>query len=110
MEVRKMAEKRYTYTTKIKQPQTVAGVKLDPKGGALSEREYKILKKDAYGASLLEKELLVVKEAPGPDQTQGNDANRPDLPAQAPDMTQGDGVGETVPDIETGDEKKGRKK
>jgi hypothetical protein len=61
-----MAEKQYKYAAKIKQPQTVAGVKLDLKGGFLSEREYKIVKKDAYGASLLEKGLLVVKEEPAP--------------------------------------------
>jgi hypothetical protein len=79
MEVRKMAEKRYTYTAKIKQPQTVAGVKLDLKSGVFSERQYKTLKKDAYGASLLEKGLLVVKEA------------------------QGDNVHETVPDFEACD-------
>jgi hypothetical protein len=59
-----MAEKQYKYTAKVTQPQTVADVKLDPKGGTLSERECKALKKDAYGASLLEKGLLVVEEAP----------------------------------------------
>jgi hypothetical protein len=63
MEVRNMAEKQYKYTAKFKQPQTVVNVKLDPEGGELSEREYKTLKKDAYGASLLEKGLLVVEEA-----------------------------------------------
>ncbi|MDR0388755.1 MAG: hypothetical protein LBH73_01645 [Spirochaetaceae bacterium] len=59
-----MAEKQYRYTAKIKQPQTAANVKLDPRGGILSEREIKTLKKDAYGASLLEKGLLTVEEAP----------------------------------------------
>jgi hypothetical protein len=59
-----MAEKQYKYTAKIKQPQTVADVKIDPEGGDLSEREYKTLKKDAYGASLLEKGLLAVEEVP----------------------------------------------
>jgi hypothetical protein len=58
-----MAEKQYKYTAKIKQPQTAGGVKLDPGGGWLSGREYKTLKKDAYGASLLEKGLLVIEEA-----------------------------------------------
>jgi hypothetical protein len=57
-----MVEKRYKYAAKIKQPQTVVSVKLDPKGGFLSERAYKTVKKDAYGASLLEKGLLVVEE------------------------------------------------
>jgi hypothetical protein len=60
-----MAEKRYKYTANIKQPQTAGGVKLDLKGGFLSEREYKALKKDPYGASLLDKGLLVIVEAPG---------------------------------------------
>lgn len=57
-----MGEMKYTYTTKIKQPQTVVGIKLDPKGGELSFREYKTLRKDVYGASLLNKGLLVVSE------------------------------------------------
>jgi hypothetical protein len=61
-----MTEKKFKYTAKIGQPQTAAGVKLDPKGGFLSEREYKTVKKDAYGASLLEKGLLAVEEAAAP--------------------------------------------
>jgi hypothetical protein len=59
-----MAEKQYKYKTTIKQPQKVADIKLDPKGGTLSERQYKAVKKDVYGASLLEKRLLVVEEIP----------------------------------------------
>ena len=61
-----MAQKQFKYTVKFKQPQTVVNVKLDLKGGVLSEREYKALKKDVYGASLLEKGLLVVEEVPAP--------------------------------------------
>jgi hypothetical protein len=64
MEVRKMTEKKYKYTAKIKQPQTAVGIKLDSKGGVLTDREYKALRKDKYGASLLEKGLLVVEETP----------------------------------------------
>jgi hypothetical protein len=60
-----MTEKQYKYTARIKQPQAVDNVKLDPKGGVLSEREYKTLKRDAYGASLLDKGLLVVEAEPG---------------------------------------------
>jgi hypothetical protein len=59
-----MTEKKFKYTAKIKQPQTVVEVKLDPKGGFLSEREIKTVKKDAYGASLLEKGLLVIEGEP----------------------------------------------
>jgi hypothetical protein len=59
-----MTEKRYKYEAKFKQPQTVGDVKLSPQGGTLSERQYKTVKKDPYGASLLEKGMLVVKELP----------------------------------------------
>jgi hypothetical protein len=55
-----MGEKQFKYAAAIKQPQTVGAVKLDPKGGILTEREYKAVKKDAYGASLLEKGLISV--------------------------------------------------
>jgi hypothetical protein len=79
-----MAEKQFKYTAKFKQPQTVVDVKLDPKGGWLSEREYKAVKKDKYGASLLEKGLLVVAE--------GSPA-----PALAPAPS-----AEPVPDFESG--------
>jgi hypothetical protein len=71
-----MAEKQYRYTAKIKQPQTAADVKLDPNGGVLSEREYKILKKDAYGASLLEKGLLVVEEEPVSEPASGSSGEK----------------------------------
>lgn len=59
-----MAEKKYKYEAKIKQTQMVGDVKLSPEGGTLSEREIRIVKKDAYGASLLEKSLLVIEEKP----------------------------------------------
>jgi hypothetical protein len=77
-----MAEKQFKYTATIKQPQTVGAVKLDPKGGTLSEREYKALKKDAYGASLIEKGLLVVGEGiTAPDSSQsGNKSGSDDIP------------------------------
>jgi hypothetical protein len=85
-----MAEKQYKYTAKIKQPQTVVDVKLDPKGGVFSEREYKTVKKDKYGASLLEKGLLaVVESVPAEESTaqpsgesvpdfEGEDTDRPE--------------------------------
>ena len=49
------------YTAKITQPQMVGKIRLDPKGGSLTEKELKSIKKNAYGASLLEKGLLVVE-------------------------------------------------
>jgi hypothetical protein len=74
------------YTAKIKQPQTVGNIRLDPKGGDLTEREYKVLKKDAYGASLLKNDLVVVE------------GQTPATP------------GETVPDFDTGRNATGKKK
>jgi hypothetical protein len=101
MEVRKMAEKQYKYTTKIKQPQKVVNIKLDPNGGVLSEREYKTVKKDAYGASLLEKGLLIVEEASATaaelaaaDQSAATKSSN-----EAAD----DGASETIPDLEVKD-------
>jgi hypothetical protein len=106
-----MAEKQYKYTAKIKQPQTVVNVKLDPKGGPLSEREYKTLKKDAYGASLLEKGLLVVEEdtatVPAPASGAADDQSAAPAPSNE---SIGNGTDELIPDFEAGDEKKGRKK
>jgi hypothetical protein len=106
-----MAEKQYKYTAKIKQPQTVVNVKLDPKGGPLSEREYKTLKKDTYGASLLEKGLLVVEEntATVPAPASGAEDDQSAAPAPSNEAA-GDGAGEFIPDFEVGDEKKGRRK
>jgi hypothetical protein len=106
-----MAEKQYTYKTNIKQPQTVVNVKLDPKGGTLSEREYKTLKKDVYGASLLEKGLLVVEEAQAqaPDVSAAQTAAAADEAAPASlNEAEDDGAGETVPDFETHDASEGR--
>jgi hypothetical protein len=94
-----MAEKQYKYTTTIKQPQTVVNVELDPKGGTLSERQYKTVKKDAYGASLLEKKLLVIEEVPTSEPAHsGNTGNTGDT-----GDTGVDAVGEIVPDFETKD-------
>jgi hypothetical protein len=78
MEAHKMGEKKYKYTAKIKQPQKVAGISLTPKGGEVTEKELKALKKDAYGASLLEKGLLVIES---------------DVPASS-------GSGDTIPDFD----------
>jgi hypothetical protein len=58
-----MAERKYKYSAKIKQPQSVAGVKINPAGGEFTERQYRAVQKDAYGKSLLEKGLLAVEVA-----------------------------------------------
>jgi len=78
-----VVEKKYGYTTTVKQPQKVCGILLNPKGGVLTERELKAIKKDPYGASLLEKKLLVVDTEPAPEIESGSE-----------------GKGETIPDLE----------
>jgi hypothetical protein len=90
-----MTEKKFKYTAKIKQPQTVVEVKLDPKGGFLSEREIKTVKKDAYGASLLEKGLLVIAEQPAT----AAELSATAAPA-APLAPASGGAGDTVPDFD----------
>jgi hypothetical protein len=65
-----MTENNYKYAAKFKQPQTVSGVRLNPNGGYLSERQYKTVKKDPYGASMLEKGMLIVAEAPASARTE----------------------------------------
>jgi hypothetical protein len=90
-----MTEKKFKYTAKIKQPQTVVEVKLDPKGGFLSEREIKTVKKDAYGASLLEKGLLVIAEQPATAEELSVAA----APA-TPSAPASNGAGDTVPDFD----------
>jgi hypothetical protein len=57
-----MVENQYKYTAGFKQAQTVGDIRLEPMGGWLSEREYKIVRQNAYGASLLEAGLLIVKD------------------------------------------------
>jgi hypothetical protein len=98
-----IVEKQYKYTAKIKQPQTVGNVKLDPDGGSLSEREYKTVKKDIYGASLLEKGLLVVEEVEVPAQAPDTAADAHTAAPASSSEAEGDGVGESVPDFETHD-------
>jgi hypothetical protein len=88
-----MAEKQYKYKAKIKQPQKAGSIKIDPKGGVLTEREYKAVKKDPYGASLLEKGLLVVEEAG--DTVPNTDANQDE---------QNSGESETIPDFDSSNE------
>lgn len=93
------AEKQYKYTAKFTQPQTVGTVKLNPKGGVLTERELKNLKKDAYGASLLEKGLLVVGEAKEGEEAPASSGDTGDT-CDTGDNT-GDNAGsETIPDFD----------
>jgi hypothetical protein len=88
-----MAEKKkaanpaqYKYTANFKQPQVVGNVKLAPTGGFLTEREYKTVRRDVYGASLLANGLLVIAGA---------------TPAAS---------GEPVPNVDTNGKESGKRK
>jgi len=78
--------KTFKYTSKLSQSQKVVGVTLNLKEGTITERELKNLKKDAYGASLLEKGLLII----GAEVTA-----EPTPPAPA------EGTGETIPNFDS---------
>ena len=49
------------YTTKLKQYQIVGGVKIEPKGGELSEEQKKAIIADPYGKDLIEKKCLIIE-------------------------------------------------
>ncbi|MDR2150124.1 MAG: hypothetical protein LBO67_04785 [Spirochaetaceae bacterium] len=57
-----MAVKQYKYTAKIKQPQIIAGVRIDPKGGTFNEKQVWAIKHDVYGRELVEKGFLIFDE------------------------------------------------
>ena len=111
-----MGETKYNYTAKFKQPQKVGNISLDPKGGVLTEREIKAIKKDRYGASLIEKNLLVIGDEvtanpdPKPDGSSGNgDETKPEGGAGtgtetgSETGTKAEDTGtETIPDLDKG--------
>ena len=49
------------YSTKLKQVQFVAGVKIEPNGGELSEDQKKAIIADPYGKDLIEKKYLIIE-------------------------------------------------
>jgi hypothetical protein len=55
------------YTTKIGQPQFVGKVKINPKGGELTEKQVEEIKADPWGKELIEMELLVIAGTKAPD-------------------------------------------
>jgi hypothetical protein len=64
------------YTTKINQAQYVGKVKIEPKGGELSEKQVEEIRKDPWGKELIEKGLLEIADGKAP--------NKPD-PGKSPD-------------------------
>jgi len=49
------------YTAKVKQAQTVAGIRIEPKGGDLNEDQVKKIMADKYGKELISKKMLVIE-------------------------------------------------
>jgi len=49
------------YTTKIKQAQLVAKVRIEPKGGDLNEEQVKAIKEDKWGKELISKGMLFIE-------------------------------------------------
>ena len=48
------------YTTKAKQTQLVGGIKIEPKGGDLTDQQLKAVKEDPWGRELIRKSVLVI--------------------------------------------------
>jgi hypothetical protein len=61
------------YTTKIGQPQFVGKVKIDPKGGELTEKQVEDIKADPWGKELIRMGLLGIAGTKAPDK----DADKP---------------------------------
>jgi len=49
------------YTAKIKQAQKIGGVKIEPKGGELTNEQLAEIKKDPWGRELIRKEMLTIE-------------------------------------------------
>ena len=64
------------YTAKIKQPQTVGGIKIEPKGGELKGEAIKAILSDSWGKELIRKGYLSIEGVkPG-------DVDKPEKPVQ----------------------------
>jgi hypothetical protein len=55
------------YTTKITQPQYIGKVKIEPKGGELTDKQAEAVKADPWGQELIKMELLVIEGGKSPD-------------------------------------------
>ena len=49
------------YTTKVKQAQKIATIRIEPKGGDLSEDQFKKIISDPYGKELIRKGMLSIE-------------------------------------------------
>ncbi|MDR0758685.1 MAG: hypothetical protein LBF74_01050 [Treponema sp.] len=55
------------YTTKITQPQYAGKVKIEPKGGDLTDKQVEEIKADPWGQELIKIGLLVIEGGKAPD-------------------------------------------
>jgi len=89
-----MPVKKYKYTANVTQPQKVVDVVFERGEGFITEREYKALKKDAYGASLLEAGLIVVNPDPVSEPASNSSGSTEAHSEEViPDFESGDGKG-----------------
>jgi hypothetical protein len=49
------------YTAKVNQAQIIGGLRIEPKGGDLTDEDIKKITSDRWGKELLEKKVLVIE-------------------------------------------------
>jgi hypothetical protein len=60
------------YTTKIGQPQFVGNVKIEPKGGDLTEKQVEEIRADPWGQELIKMKLLSIADGKAPNKPSSN--------------------------------------
>jgi hypothetical protein len=77
------------YTAKIGQPQFVGKVKIDPKGGDLTEKQAEEIKADPWGQELIEAGVLKIEGVKAPDKDSDKPAGKDSdsSPKKAPDSS-----------------------
>jgi hypothetical protein len=64
------------YTTKIGQPQFVGKVKIEPKGGDLTEKQVEEIRADLWGQELIKMKLLSIADGKAPDKPSSNEEGK----------------------------------
>ena len=74
------------YTTKVKQAQFVAGVKIEPSGGTLNNEQVEKIKNDPWGKELIKNEFLSLEDVnlsvPKKDEAKTGDVKQESLKPQ----------------------------
>jgi hypothetical protein len=61
------------YTTKVTQAQYVGKVKIEPKGGELTDKQAEAVKADPWGKELIKMGLLEIADGKAPNKPAGNE-------------------------------------